>query len=69
MSLRIRKLIGGLALILFSLVYYWLVITIAIMRLPELATPWHLLFYFLSVVVWFFPSALIIRWIGRPANP
>ena len=69
MSLRLRKFLGGMALILFSLAYYWLVISIAIVRLPDLATAWHLLFYFLSVVIWFFPAALIIRWIGRPSAP
>lgn len=65
MSVRLKKFIGSLALIGFSLAYYGLVITIAIARLPGLAMPWHLLFYFLAVVVWFGPSALIIRWIQR----
>lgn len=65
MDVRLRKFIGSLALIGFSLVYYWFVISVAIARLPGLAMPWHLLFYFLAVVVWFVPSALIIRWIQR----
>jgi hypothetical protein len=65
MDVRIRKFIGSVALIAFSLAYYGFVITVAIARLPGLAMPWHLLFYFLAVVVWFVPSALIIRWIQR----
>ena len=65
MNVRLKKLIGSLALIAFSLIYYWFVISVAIARLPGLAMPWHLLFYFLAVVVWFGPSALIIRWIQR----
>jgi hypothetical protein len=65
MSIRLRKFAGSLALISFSLVYYWFVISVALARLPALATPWHIAFYFLSVVVWFVPSALIIRWIQR----
>ncbi len=62
MSLRFRKFLGGLALVVFSFAYYWLAISIALVRLPGLALPWHLLFYFLTVVIWFIPSALIIRW-------
>lgn len=62
MNLRLRKFIGGLTLIVFSLLYYWFVISIALARLPDLATLWHLVFYFFSVVIWFVPSAAIIRW-------
>lgn len=63
MSLRLRKFIGGLTLILFSLAYYWFAISVALARLPGLPTVWHLVFYFFTVVIWFIPSALIIRWI------
>lgn len=52
-----------MGLIVFSIAYYWLVISIAIMRLPGLATPWHILFYFLATVVWFIPCAALIWWI------
>jgi Protein of unknown function (DUF2842) len=69
MTPRLRKFIGSLALIGFSLAYYWFVISVAIVRLPGYALPWHLLFYLLSVVVWFGPSALIVRWMQRPALP
>ena len=65
MTAQQRKFVGSLTLIGFSLIYYLFVISVAIARLPGLAMPWHLLFYFLSVVVWFIPSALIIRWIQR----
>lgn len=64
MNIRLRKFIGGLALIVFSLLYYWFVISIALVRLPGLAMPWHILFYFLSVVIWFIPCAALIRWIA-----
>jgi hypothetical protein len=64
MSLRTRKFIGALALIVFSLFFYWFAISVALVRLPGLALGWHLLFYLLTVLIWFIPSALIIRWIG-----
>jgi hypothetical protein len=66
MSIRFRKLVGGIALIVFSLAYFGFVITVALMRLPELATGWHLLFYFVATVIWFVPSAAIIWWIQAP---
>ncbi len=64
MTLGQRKFIGGIGLVVFSIVYYVFVISIALARLPDLATGWHILFYFISVIIWFFPSAMIIRWIG-----
>lgn len=63
MSVRFRKFIGSLALIVYSLAFYWFAISIAIVRLPGLATGWHLLFYALTVVVWFIPAAVIVRWV------
>jgi hypothetical protein len=65
MDIRYRRRIGGLAIAAFSIFYYFFVITVAIMRLPDLALPWHLLFYFLSVVIWFIPCAAIVWWVGR----
>ena len=64
MTLGHRKFVGGVGLVVFSIVYYLFVISVALARLPDLATGWHILFYFVSVVIWFIPSALIIRWIG-----
>jgi hypothetical protein len=66
MNIRLRKLLGGTALILFSLAYYAFAISVAIARLPGLATPWHILFYFVTVVIWFIPCAALIRWMLAP---
>jgi uncharacterized membrane protein YhaH (DUF805 family) len=66
MPVRLRKLIGSLAFIAFTVVYFWFAITVAIMRLPDLATGWHLLFYLLATVIWMIPSAALIYWIQRP---
>lgn len=65
MTPRLRKFVGGLTLIVFSLVYYWFAISIALARLPNLATYWHLLFYFAVVAIWFIPSAALIRWVQK----
>jgi hypothetical protein len=68
MPVRLRKLVGSLALVAFSIAYFWFAITVAIMRLPELATGWHLLFYFAATVIWFVPSAAIVYWIQAPRS-
>jgi len=63
MNVRMRKFVGGLALVVYSLAYYSFAISVALARLPDLATGWHLLFYVVTVVIWFIPAALIVRWI------
>jgi uncharacterized membrane protein len=68
MPTRFRKLIGSLALVAFSIIYFFFVVTVAIMRLPELATGWHLLFYLIATVIWFIPSAAIVYWIQAPGK-
>jgi uncharacterized protein DUF2842 len=66
MPVRLRKLIGSIALVVYSIAYFWLAITIAIMRLPGLATGWHLLFYLAITLIWMVPSMAIIWWIQAP---
>lgn len=66
MNPRLRKFIGGVALIVFSVAYYSFAISVALARLPDLATYWHLLFYLVAVVIWFIPSAVLIRWVQKP---
>lgn len=63
--MALRKFIGGIGLVVFSILYYSFVISVALARLPGLATPWHMLFYFVSVVIWFVFAAMIISWIAR----
>lgn len=63
MNVRLRKFLGSMALVLFSLTYYWFAISVALARLPDLAIGWHLLFYLVTVIIWFIPAAMIVRWI------
>lgn len=69
MPIRLKKLIGSVALVVFSLAYFWFVISVAMMRLPGLATPWHLLFYMLATLIWMAPCAAIIYWVQSPPRP
>lgn len=52
----------------FSIAYFWFAISIAIVRLPGLATPWHLLFYLIITLIWLVPSGAIIYWIQAPRS-
>jgi hypothetical protein len=66
MPTRLRKLVGSVALVVFSILYFWIAMTIAIMRLPALATGWHLVFYLVVTLIWLIPSGAIIYWIQAP---
>jgi hypothetical protein len=66
MPVRLRKLIGSIGLVVFSIFYFWIAMTVAIMRLPGLATGWHLIFYFVITLIWLVPSGAIIWWIQAP---
>jgi Protein of unknown function (DUF2842) len=69
MPARLKKLIGSVALLVFSLAYFWFAISIAIARLPGLATGWHLLFYLVVTLIWLVPSGAIVYWMQSPPRP
>jgi hypothetical protein len=66
MNNRRRKLIGSLALLIFTSFYFLFAAALASVRLPSLALPWHLLYYFVASVLWMLPCGAIIRWMQRP---
>ncbi len=68
MSTRTRKLIGTVAFVTGSLVYFSFAISIALVRLPGTSIGTQLLFYAVTTALWLFPGALLIRWMQRPAG-
>jgi RsiW-degrading membrane proteinase PrsW (M82 family) len=68
MPLRLRKLIGMIALIVFLALYVLIVLSIASARFAD--APWwsHLIFFALGGLLWVPPAMLIIRWMERPAG-
>lgn len=66
MPIRVRKLIGTFLLVLLVVVYALVATTVATYRLAE--SPWwvHLLYFFLSGLLWVIPAMWIIRWMSRP---
>ena len=66
MPIRVRKLIGTFLLVLLVIVYALVATTVATYRLAE--SPWwvHLLYFFLSGLLWVIPAMWIIRWMAKP---
>jgi glucan phosphoethanolaminetransferase (alkaline phosphatase superfamily) len=70
MDIRRKKLIGTAIFVASSVFYFFFWITVAMARLPGTAMATQLLFYFVITMIWVFFSALLIRWMQKPAaNP
>ncbi len=67
MSDKWRKFIGIMAMVFFSILYFWIIVSVAIVRLQDTSTAVQLVFYFLVSAVWFVVCALIIWWM-RPRH-
>lgn len=68
MPLRLRKLIGMIALVAFVIIYALIVLSVASARAE--AAPWwsHLLFFAIGGVLWVIPAMGIIKWMERPVD-
>lgn len=62
MPVRLKKLIGTILLVLLVIVYALLATIIAVAQLAEAGPVMHLLFFFLSGLLWVLPAMLIIKW-------
>ncbi|OLP59930.1 hypothetical protein BJF93_10050 [Xaviernesmea oryzae] len=64
---RLRKFIGTILIVLLVITYALVATTLAAAFLG--AAPWwiHLLYFFLSGLLWVLPAMLIIKWMERPA--
>ena len=64
MSIRIRKLIGAVALML--LVTVWALIAMAIAQFPPIFTNWWIaaIYYVVAGMGWILPAMPLIRWMS-----
>lgn len=69
MTIRTRKLIGTVLFAAFSVIYFFIAITIALARLPETSIWTQLLFYLVTTVIWCLISGVIIRWMLKQPQP
>ncbi|MEG6509577.1 DUF2842 domain-containing protein [Methyloligella sp. 2.7D] len=66
MGIRVRKLIGTVAILAFVLTYVLIVAAIGSGHIAE-AGLWARFFFFLIAgLIWVIPAALIIRWMQKP---
>lgn len=66
MSIRTRKLIGTIVLLLFVGFYALLVMALGSSRLMEVNGFVRFLFYAGAGLLWVPPAALLIRWMEKP---
>jgi hypothetical protein len=66
MPMRLRKLVGGMVLFVFVIVYAFFAMVLGDMLVRD-ASPFVQLAYFAAAgLIWVLPSALIIRFMQRP---
>lgn len=66
MPVRVKKLIGTVLLVLLVIVYALIATMVAVAQLAESSAVVHLIFFFLSGLLWILPAMLIIKWMVTP---
>jgi hypothetical protein len=65
MSIRLRKILGTVALLVMITVYSLLVIGLVATAFPQLGTGMQLLFYAIAGLAWVPPAGYIINWMHK----
>ncbi|MBE1203517.1 DUF2842 domain-containing protein [Aminobacter carboxidus] len=68
MPVRVKKLIGTVLLVLLVIVYALIATMVAVAQLSQSGPVVHLLFFFLSGLLWILPAMLIIKWMVKPSR-
>jgi hypothetical protein len=66
MSVRIRKLVGTVLLIVLVLTYAVVAVLVAVAQLSQSGPLVHLAYFLVTGVLWILPAMLIIRWMVGP---
>jgi hypothetical protein len=69
MPKTLRKLIGTVLIILLVLVYAFLATMIASATLGRAHWSMHLLYFFVTGLLWVLPAMAIIKWMHKPDRP
>lgn len=69
MTIRTRKLLGTIALLVFLGVYALLAMLVAITLQVNASKTVELAYYVVAGLLWVLPAALLIRWMARPDAP
>lgn len=70
MTIRTRKLIGTIAMMVFLALYTLAALAVAIvLQVNQASKLAELGYYFIAGLLWIVPAGLIIRWMARPDGP
>lgn len=69
MTIRTRKLVGTVALLVFLAVYAFVTMLVAVVLQVNASKVVELLFYAVGGFAWVFPAAILVRWMQRPDAP
>jgi hypothetical protein len=65
---RLKKLIGGIVLVVFVSLYALTVMTVAAAKLPGTSRLTQLVFYAVSGLAWVIPAGALIAWMQKPSR-
>ncbi|MBJ3776422.1 DUF2842 domain-containing protein [Acuticoccus mangrovi] len=65
MHVRVKKLIGTLATVVFLIVYCLMVMVLAVKLLPGTSGVVQLLYYVVTGLIWVIPVGALISWMHR----
>jgi hypothetical protein len=66
MSVRTRKLIGTVVLLIFLIFYACVVVAIGVGRITEASGYAQFAYFLVAGLLWVIPAGLLIRWMQRP---
>ena len=66
MTIRTRKLIGTVALLVFLAAYAFLVMLVAVVLETRSSKIGELAFYIVGGLAWVVPAAWLVRWMQKP---
>ena len=66
MTIRSRKLLGTLLLVLFIVIYALIAMEVGAARFAEASAISQVLYFLIAGTAWVVPAGLLIRWIQRP---
>jgi hypothetical protein len=66
MTIRTRKLVGTVVLLVFLAVYAFLAMLVAVMLQVSGSKIVELLFYVVGGLAWVVPAAWLVRWMQKP---
>lgn len=70
MTIRTRKLIGTIVIMVILMIYALLALAVAIvLQVNQASKLAELAYYAVAGLLWIVPAGLVIRWMGRPDAP